>query len=208
MSIIKIALTGGIACGKSKVGQILSGLGVDVISLDELARDVVRPGSPGLKELIKHFGDNILNADKSLNRGTLRQLLLKNRSNQKLIEAVLHPEILMRMQAKIKKLKVKLVVVEIPLLAEKNLTHLFDRVIIVDCDAKQQLKRLITRDNVNAKEAESMISMQMSHSLRLELCGKLPIDIIENNLDVADATQKINQLYKKLINLRPLHHYE
>ncbi len=201
MSIIKIALTGGIACGKSKVSQILSGLGVNVISLDEVARQVVKPSTLGLKELIKHFGDGILNTDKSLNRSTLRRLLLESKSNQQLIEAVLHPKILMRMQTEIKKLKTKLVVVEIPLLAEKNLTHLFDRVIIVECHEEQQLKRLIVRDNVNPKEAKSMVLAQITHSLRLELCEKLPIDIIENNLGIDNLTQKTNQLYKKLINL-------
>ncbi|MBW5290458.1 MAG: Dephospho-CoA kinase [Candidatus Ruthia sp. Asou_11_S2] len=201
MSIIKIALTGGIACGKSKTSQILSGLGVDVISLDKLARQVVKPDMPGLKELVKHFGNDILNTDKSLNRGALRQLLLESKSNQQLIETVLHPEILMRMQTEIEKLESKLVVVEIPLLAEKNLTHLFDRAIIVECNKEQQLKRLIVRDNINLKEAKNMVSVQISHLLRLELCDKLPVDIIENNLDIADLTQKINQLYKKLINL-------
>jgi dephospho-CoA kinase len=201
MSIIKIALTGGIACGKSKVSQILSGLGMNVISLDELARQVVKPSTLGLKELIKHFGDGILNTDKSLNRGALRRLLLESKSNQQLIEAVLHPKILIRMQTEIRKLKTKLVVVEIPLLAEKNLTHLFDRVIIVECHKEQQLKRLIVRDNINPKEAKSMVSAQISHSLRLELCDKLPTDIIENNLDIDGLTQKTNQLYKKLINL-------
>ncbi|BBB23267.1 dephospho-CoA kinase [Abyssogena phaseoliformis symbiont OG214] len=202
MSIIKIALTGGIACGKSKASQLLSGLGVDVISLDELARDVVKPNTFGLKELVKYFGNDILlNADKSLNRGALRKLLLESKSNQLLIEAVLHPEILVRMQTAINKLESKLVVVEIPLLAEKNLTHLFNRAIIVECNEEQQLKRLIARDNINLKEAKSMISTQTSHSLRLELCDKLPVDVIENNLDIADLTQKTNQLYKKLINL-------
>ncbi len=201
MSIIKIALTGGIACGKSKISQILSGLGVDVISLDKLARQVVKPDTLGLKELIKHFGNDILNADKSLNRGALRHLLLESKSNQQLIEMVLHPEILMRMQTEIEKLKGKLVVVEIPLLAEKNLTYLFDRAIIVECSEEQQLKRLIARDSINLKAAKSMISAQTSHSLRLELCDKLPVDVIKNNLGIADLIQKTNQLYKKLINL-------
>ncbi len=201
MSIIKIALTGGIAYGKSRVGQILSGLNVDVISLDELARDVVKPDTLGLKKLIGYFGNDILNANKSLNRNTLRKLLLKNKSNQQLIEAVLHPEILIRMQTEIEKLETKLVVVEIPLLAEKNLAHLFDRVIIVNCNEKQQFKRLTARDNLNLKEAKSIISAQTNHSLRLELCDKLPTDIIENNLDIDNLTQETNQLYKKLINL-------
>ncbi len=201
MSIIKIALTGGIACGKSKVSHILSNLGLDIISLDKLAQKIVRPNTIELKELIKHFGDNILNKNKSLNRSTLRKILLEKKSNQKLIEAVLHPRILIRMENEIGKLKTKLVVVEVPLLAEKNLTHLFNRAIIISCNKKQQIKRLINRDNINTKEAKNMVSAQFSHSLRLKLRDKLPTDIIKNDLAIADLTHKTNQLYKKLINL-------
>ncbi|WP_190600471.1 dephospho-CoA kinase [Candidatus Vesicomyidisocius sp. SY067_SCS001] len=201
MSIIKIALTGGIACGKSKVSQILSNLGLNIISLDKLAQKIVRPNTIELKELIKHFGDGIINTNKSLNRSILRKILLERKSNQKLIEAILHPRILIRMENEIGKLKAKLVVVEVPLLAEKNLTHLFNRAIIISCNKKQQLKRLINRDNINTKEAKNMVSAQFSHSLRLKLRYKLPTDIIKNNLEITDLAHKTNQLYKKLINL-------
>ncbi|BAF61202.1 dephospho-CoA kinase [Candidatus Vesicomyidisocius calyptogenae] len=201
MSIIKIALTGGIACGKSKVSQILSNLGLDIISLDKLAQKIVKPNTIELKELIKHFGDDILNTNTSLNRSILRKILLEKKSNQKLIEAILHPRILIRMENEIRKLKAKLVVVEVPLLAEKNLTHLFNRAIIINCNKEQQLKRLINRDNIDTNEAKNMVSTQFSHALRLKLREKLPTDIIENNLEITDLTHKTNQLYKKLINL-------
>ncbi len=74
MSPIKIALTGGIACGKSNVARSFAELGVDIIDLDKLSRQVVEPGSQGLKELVDYFGEFILNNDKSLNRQALREI--------------------------------------------------------------------------------------------------------------------------------------
>ena len=123
MTTLKIALTGGIACGKSSVSQIFKKLGVPIIDLDVIAREVVIPDTKGLGELVSNFGNTILNSDKSLNREALRQQLFDNPDNKKLIEEILHPIILEKMQTDIKKLNAQLVVVEVPLLVEQNLTN-------------------------------------------------------------------------------------
>lgn len=102
-SPIKIALTGGIACGKSDAAQIFSDLGADVIDLDELSRLVVEPGTQGLSELVDYFGERILNTDKTLNRRALREILVSNPANQEKIEEILHPKILEKMQMEVKK---------------------------------------------------------------------------------------------------------
>ncbi len=201
MSPIKIALTGGIACGKSNVAQIFSDLGVDIIDLDELSRLVVEPGTQGLRELVDYFGDCILNTDQTLNRQVLREILLKNTTNQEKIESILHPKILEKMQMEIKKVKNKLVIVEIPLLVEKNLAYLFDRAIIVECDKQKQLKRLIKRENIDENQAKSMISAQTTQENRLKLANQLPVDIIENNSQIFEMEQKVKDLYQKLVNL-------
>ena len=198
---IKIALTGGIACGKSNIAQIFSDLGVDIIDLDELSRLVVEPGTKGLSELIDYFGDSILNTDQTLNRRALREVLLKNPANQEKIEEILHPKILEKMQMEIKKVKNKLVIIEIPLLVEKNLAYLFDRAIIVSCDEENQLKRLIKRENIDKNSAKSLISTQTNAENRLKLADQLPIDVIENNSEIFEMKQKVQDLYQKLVNL-------
>tara|TARA_B100001079_G_scaffold120468_1_gene103544 strand:+ start:216 stop:932 length:717 start_codon:yes stop_codon:yes gene_type:complete len=201
MSPIKIALTGGIACGKSNVARSFAELGVDIIDLDKLSRQVVEPGSQGLKELVDYFGEFILNNDKSLNRQALREILLKNPVNQEKIENILHPKILEKMQMEIKRISNKLVIVEIQLLVEKNLAYLFDRAIIVECDEKKQLERLINRENIDEKQAKTMIHVQTSQENRLKLIDQLPVDIIENNSEISDMEQEVQDLYQKLINL-------
>ncbi|RUM80805.1 MAG: dephospho-CoA kinase [Candidatus Thioglobus sp.] len=201
MSTLKIALTGGIACGKSSVSQIFKKLGVPIIDLDVLARSVVEPKSQGLIELVAHFGEGILNNDKALNRQALRQQLFENSENQQIIEKILHPKILEKMQTDIKKLNAHLVIVEVPLLVEQNLSNLFDRAIVVDCSEKNQLKRLLNRENMDEKLAKSMVSTQASREQRLALNEELPTDVIENNSEIFDIERKTQDLYQKLVNL-------
>ncbi len=198
---MKIALTGGIACGKSEIIQQFKTLGAGVISLDKLSRDVVQVGEGALNELIESFGNGILYADQSLNRVALREILLENSTNKQKIEAILHPKILEKMQIEIEKLNNKLIVIEIPLLLERNLAYLFDRAIIVRCSAENQLKRLLKRQNIDNNTAEQLISVQISQEQQLELAKELPIDILENNSEIFDLEKKVDTLYQKLINL-------
>ncbi len=201
MSTLKIALTGGIACGKSSVSQIFKKLGVPIIDLDVLARTVVEPKSQGLIELVAHFGEGILNNDKALNRQALRQQLFENSENQQIIEKILHPKILEKMQTDIKKLNTQIVIVEVPLLVEQNLSNLFDRAIVVDCSEKNQLKRLLNRENMDENLAKSMISTQASREQRLALNKELPTDVIENNSEIFEMEQRAQDLAQKLLNL-------
>ncbi|HBN58561.1 MAG TPA: dephospho-CoA kinase [Gammaproteobacteria bacterium] len=201
MSALKIALTGGIACGKSSVSQIFKKLGVPIIDLDVIARTVVETNTQGLVELVAHFGNGILNDDQTLNRQALRQQLFKNSENQQVIEEILHPKILEKMQTDIEKLNTQLVIVEVPLLVEQNLSHLFDRAIVVDCSEENQLKRLLKREKLDENLAKTMIAAQVSREQRLALSEKLPTDILENNSEIFEMEQKVQDLAKKLLNL-------
>jgi len=127
--------------------------------------------------------------------------LLKDKANQQLIEDILHPKILEKMQMEIEKTKNKVIIVEIPLLVEKNLDYLFDRAIIVNCNEINQLKRLIKRENISEKSAKQQISAQISAEERLEIAKKLPTDVIENNSQIFEMEEKVANLYQKLANL-------
>lgn len=201
MKTIKVALTGGIACGKSLISRTFRSLGIKLIDLDEIARQVSATNTPGLLALEKHFGSSILNNDRSLNREALRQKLFENTENQAIIESILHPKILEKMQMDIQNSQQRLVVVEVPLLVEKNLSYLFDRAIVVDCTKQNQLKRLIKRDNIDQKMAKKILSTQASQKQRLDLGKKLPTDIITNNSKIFEIEQKAQDLGKKLLNL-------
>ena len=201
MITLKIALTGGITCGKSSVLQIIKQHSIDTLSLDTLARAVVAPNTSGLNALVAQFGTEILHNNQSLNRAVLRQKLFESVQNQQAIEAILHPRILEKMHADIKQLNTALVVVEVPLLIENNLTSLFDRAIVVDCSAENQLKRLLQRKNMNQALAQNILSAQASRAQRLALNKQLPTDVLENNADILQIQQKAHDLAKKLLNL-------
>ena len=197
-SNLKVALTGGIASGKSQVSALLEDHGCFIIDLDVIAREVVEPGTAGLNELIENFGNSILSNDGSLNRKYLRDELFKKGRNRALIEKVLHPKILQKMQAAMDAYTHGIVITVVPLLVEKNLWKPFDRAIVVDCEVDNQINRLMTREKINQSKAEAMLLAQASREQRLQLNNHLPTDIIENNTKILDLEEKVANLYQKL----------
>jgi len=200
-SNLKVALTGGIASGKSQVSGLLEDHGCLIIDLDVIAREVVEPGTAGLNELIENFGNSILSNDGTLNRKYLRDELFKKGRNRALIEQVLHPKILQKMQAAMDACTKGIVIVVVPLLVEKNLWHPFDRAIVVDCEVDNQINRLMAREKINQSKAEAMLLAQASRKQRLQLNNHLPTDIIGNNTKIIDLDEKVANLYQKLSSL-------
>jgi len=200
-SNLKIALTGGIASGKSQVSALLKGHGCFIIDLDVIAREVVEPGTAGLNELIENFGNSILSNDGTLNRKYLRDELFKKGRNRALIEQVLHPKILKKMKAAMDACTQDIVIIVVPLLVEKNLWQPFDRAIVVDCEVDNQINRLMTREKIDQSKAEVMLLAQASREQRLQLNDHLPTDIIGNNAKIVDLEEKVANLYQKLSSL-------
>ena len=200
-SNLKVALTGGIASGKSQVSAVLECHGAPVIDLDIIAREVVEPGTAGLSELVTHFGEVILHDDGTLNRPYLRDELFKKGRNRALIEQTLHPKILEKMQMAMDAHESGVIIVVVPLLVEKNLWQPFDRAIVVDCEVENQLKRLQKRENIKKSKAEAMLLAQSSREQRLKLGDNLPTDIIENNSEIFDLNEKVAHLHQKLTSL-------
>jgi len=200
-SNLKVALTGGIASGKSQVSALLKGHGCFIIDLDVVAREVVEPGTAGLNELIENFGNSILSNDGTLNRKYLRDELFKKGRNRALIEQVLHPKILKKMNAAMDACTQDIVIIVVPLLVEKNLWQPFDRAIVVDCEVDNQINRLMTREKIDQSKAEVMLLAQASREQRLQLNDHLPTDIIGNNAKIVDLEEKVANLYQKLSSL-------
>ena len=199
---LKVALTGGIASGKTLVSDLLGIHGCHIVDLDVIAREVVLPGTEGLKELIEVFSKSILLTDGTLNRQYLRDELYKKGRNRALIEQILHPKILQKMKASMEEYKEGIMVVVIPLLVEKNLWEPFDRAIVVDCEIESQLSRLMSRENIDKEKAEVMLMAQASREQRLQLNDYLPTDIIKNTSKISDLKEKVASLNQKLLSLQ------
>ena len=199
---LKVALTGGIASGKTLVSDLLEIHGCHIVDLDVIAREVVLPGTEGLKELIEIFGESILLTDGTLNRKHLRDELYKKGRNRAIIEQILHPKILQKMKTSMDECQEGVIVIVIPLLVEKNLWEPFDRAIVVDCEIESQLSRLMSRENIDKEKAEVMLMAQASREQRLQLNDYLPTDVIENNSKISDLTEKVADLNQKLLSLQ------
>ena len=199
--VIKVALTGGIASGKSLVSDLLEIHGCKIIDLDVISRDVVMPGTEGLEELVDTFGKSILLSDGSLDRKNLRDVLYKKGRNRALIEQILHPKILHKMKTMMDDCKEGVMIVVIPLLVEKELWGPFDRAVLVDCESETQIKRLIERENIDSEKAKTMMMAQASREQRLKLNEHLPTDIIENNSRLSALKDKVHLLNQKLFSL-------
>ena len=203
MSILKIALTGGIACGKSEVSYILKALGAKIIDLDEIAKEVVRPNSKGLADLIAYFDRDILNKNGTLNRTLLKKMLFTNLAHKRAIENILHPKIIHIMQQKITQLEKtqKIVIVVVPLLVEANISHLFDQAIVVTCTPKEQKKRILARDKVDNTLIDKILVHQVDEKKRIAATSHLHTYIIENKGTILELEIKTHLLWQELTYL-------
>ncbi|AQS58939.1 dephospho-CoA kinase [Desulforamulus ferrireducens] len=160
-----IGLTGVIASGKSSVAKYLKQLGATVIDADQVARQVVSPGTPALKEIVATFGPGVLHRDGTLNRKALANLVFANAAARKQLEKITHPHIETAINKLMKEFKEDhpgaVLVLEIPLLIEVGWQHKVDQVWLVTVDEEVQLKRLMERDKLTLPQALQRIASQM-----------------------------------------------
>ncbi len=192
-----VGLTGGIASGKSTVAAILKQLGAAVINADELSREVVQPERDAWKEIVKTFGADILQQDKTLDRKKLRTIVFDNPEARKKLEAIIHPKVRALAEERIRELAAagrSIIVYEVPLLFEGQLPHWLRPVILVACDINTQKKRLRDRDHLTATEAQRHIGAQMS----LEEKRKLADYVIENTGSLEDLKQEVKSVLETI----------
>lgn len=186
-----VGLTGGIGSGKSAVSKRFAELGIDIIDADEIARDVVAPGSFGLSEIEKHFGPSILLENGSLNRPVLRERVFNNKEEQAWLNALLHPLIRERMHLLIEQSESDYCILAVPLLVENKLTVLCDRVLVVDCPEALQIERATTRDGSAIQTIKNIMAAQASRNDRLNAAD----DVIDNSGALEDLWPQVNTLH-------------
>lgn len=167
----RVALTGGIATGKSYVASRLRDAGVPVVDADVLARDAVRPGSAGLAAVVERFGSNVLAPDGALDRARLSDLVFRDPIARRDLEAIVHPYVRREIEAFFRRLPpdVPFAVADIPLLYETGRQPQFDAVVVVACSTATQLERVMTRDRMAREEAERRIAAQLPIDAKVAL---------------------------------------
>lgn len=192
-----VGLTGGIGSGKTTVANIFAELGVHIIDTDIIARELVEPGQPALKKIVEYFGDHILKNDGQLDRKKLAEITFKNNTKRKALETILHPGIKEAMLATLKTIKAPYCITVIPLLLETKQEDLVDRILVVDCDPDDQVKRVKNRDQRNEEQIQSIINSQISRNSRLNAAT----DIIKNTGNMQDLHDNVVKLHKKYLEL-------
>ena len=163
--MIVVGLTGGIATGKSTVAKMFKRYGAIVIDADQLAREVVRPGKPAWREIVKLFGDDVLNPDKSLNRHALGAIVFRDRRKLRRLERIIHPRVAREQQLLVRRIGRNspdaVVLYEVPLLFESGAHTRVDKIIVVTADRDTQVARLEWRNGLTRTEALRRIKHQM-----------------------------------------------
>ncbi len=188
-----IGLTGGIASGKSTVANMLRDKNIPIVDADVVAREVVEIGTNTYEKLVSEFGEEILNADKTLNRPKLGSIIFQNQEKREKLNSIMHPSIRTSMKEKTKRYIQEghdVVVMDIPLLFESNLTHLVDKTLLVFVTEKTQLKRLMERNDLSEKEATDRIQSQMPLAEKV----KLSHAVIDNNGSLTKTEQQLNEI--------------
>jgi len=195
--MLKIGLTGGIASGKSTICQLFSNYNAPIIDADIIARKLVEPGQIAFDEIVHTFGPEIVQADGTLNRRSLRTLIFSNPKERARLENILHPKINHQLQQQSDALKSPYCILAIPLLIESQLQDSVDRILVIDLSPALQLERLCRRDEISSLDAKLIIDSQCSREQRLAFAD----DIISNNHSVTDLKKiifNLDQKYRQL----------
>lgn len=192
-----VGLTGGIGCGKTTISNEFKRLGITIIDADEIARDVVAPGSEGLEAIIKQFGPEIVKSDGYLNRAKLRSIVFAKPEKTQWLNDLLHPKIRAQMLAELSASVSSYTILSVPLLLENGMQTLCNRILVVDILPEQQLQRVLARDQSEPATIKKIMTAQIDRKKRLSLAD----DIIDNSGQPSESmeqVQKLHQIYTKL----------
>lgn len=193
----RVALSGGIASGKSVVADMFAELGIPVIDTDLIAREIVRPGQPALDEIRDRFGEAVIDAAGNLDRRALRKLVFADENARRELEGILHPRIGAETRRQAIAAPGPYQIIVVPLLVGSPLAKFVDRVLIVDCDEELQLQRLLARDAETVEQARRILAAQSSREERLAIAD----DVIRNDRGLIETRELVTALDEKYRHL-------
>jgi len=193
-----VGLTGGIGSGKSTVARLFGQLGVHWVDADDVARQVVEPGTPALATIAERFGPEVLQDDGSLNRAWLRRRIFEEPEEKQWLEGLLHPiirEELIRQLRGEPSYELPYTLLVSPLLLETNQHELVDRVVVIDVPESIQLERTMARDDNTREQVEKIMAAQLSREQR---CSRADA-IINNNKPLTEVERQVRALHDRFL---------
>ena len=199
--MLKVGLTGSIAVGKSFVLGVLKELGCHVLDADEVAREVVRPGTAGLQAVVEAFGKEILGSDGTLDRSMLGAIVFADADKRKQLNSILHPFIIAAQDEELAGLERDdpdgIAVVDAALMIESGGYRRFDKLIVVYCEPDVQLQRLVKRDQLSLEDAQRRISSQMPQEEKKSYADFL----IDTSGSFESTRQQVEDVFRQLKEL-------
>jgi len=193
-----LAVTGGIATGKSTVSRILEELGAPLIDFDLLARQVVEPGKPAWKEIVDYFGKEVVQDDGRIDRKRLSEIVFQDVEKRKKLEGITHPRIFEEFYRQVNEIASKdpkaIIQAGIPLLIEFNLQHRFDKVLLVYAPQETQIDRLMKRDRISREAAKNILKAQMPIDEKLRLADF----VIHNEGSLEETRKQVEAVWQEL----------
>ncbi|MCP4002228.1 MAG: dephospho-CoA kinase [Gammaproteobacteria bacterium] len=192
-----VALTGGIASGKTFISDEFARLGVPIIDTDVIAHQIVEPGQPALKEIEDTFGIDVIDATGRLKRAHLRSLIFSDLNSRRKLESILHPKIRQIAMKATSEVTGNYSILVIPLLTERGAYPNISRVLVVDVTTETQISRLMTRDRCSREEAQQVLAAQASREQRLRIAD----DVLDNSGSLQQTRDAVALLNTKYVYL-------
>jgi dephospho-CoA kinase len=206
--MLKVGLTGGIASGKSVVGEMLVALGAHLVQADHIAHSLMEPGEPVYNEVVRHFGREILNSDGSVNRGKLAEVAFGPLGSDKGLPRVadlnriVHPAVIRSQEEWMHAVSLQdpngVAVVEAALLIEAGAAKRFDRLIVVTCDMEQRAERFARRQKIDLETARAEVKRRTATQLPDEEKIKLADYVIANSGSLEQTREQVQQVWRRL----------
>lgn len=194
---LRIGITGGIGSGKSSVARLFLDLGVPVIDTDDVARQLVLPGRPALQQIVRAFGDRILDPSGALDRTALRAFVFSAPEKRRELEQILHPLIRTAIADWARSQQTPYCLIVIPLLVESGWGGDVDRVLVVDAPVELQLQRATARDRAAEAQVRAIIDVQCTREARLTVAD----DVVTNDGDLTHLRRQVERLHQAYLDL-------
>ncbi|MDA0567425.1 dephospho-CoA kinase [Streptomonospora sp. S1-112] len=193
--MLRVGLTGGIGSGKSAVARRLADHGAVVVDADQIAREVVEPGTPGLAEVVAEFGPDILTPEGRLDRPRLGEIVFSDPARLARLNAIVHPRVGARTEELMAAAPADAVVVyDVPLLVENDLGALYDVVVVVDLPEEEQVARVVANRGMPAEQVRARIKAQATRERRRAAADL----VIDNSGTPADLDRQVAELWADL----------
>lgn len=192
---LRVALTGGIATGKSTCLAAFAALGVPTVDADVLARDVVRAGTPGFDRVVSHFGRLVVAPDGQLDRAELGRLVFADANERRALEGIVHPAIYDAVELWYRRQHAPAAIADIPLLYETHHERDFALVIVVACSPEMQIDRLRARNGLSDADARARLAAQWPIALKIERADF----VIDTSGTFEDTDRQVVEIYERVL---------